>query len=124
LHAIDDATIDINPADVAAGEPIFNLACSMCHGLNLRSPGSPGPDLRESRIALSEQGVWSVVHDGALLERGMPQYTTLDRQQVRAIYAYIRAGARKALETGDPSAAAASRSDEATNGEVTRPGQP
>jgi quinohemoprotein ethanol dehydrogenase len=96
----------------------------MCHGLNLRSPGSPGPDLRESRIALSEQGVWSVVHDGALLERGMPQYTTLDRQQVRAIYAYIRAGARKALETGDPSAAAASRSDEATNGEVTRPGQP
>lgn len=123
LHAIDDGTIEINPADAAAGEPIFNLACSMCHGLNLRSPGSPGPDLRESRIALSEQGIWSVVHDGALLERGMPQYTTLDRQQVRDIYAYIRAGAREAAKTGDPSAEATNRSDAAMNGEASRPAQ-
>ena len=123
LHAIDDATIEIKPAEVAAGELIFNLACSMCHGLNLRSPGSPGPDLRESQIALSEQGVWSVVHDGALLERGMPQYTTLDRQQLRDVYAYIRAGARKALETGNPSAGAdhrVRRHDERRG--VSRPG--
>ena len=100
LKALDDPAIQINPADVAAGQAIFNLACSACHGLNLNSPGAPGPDLRESPIALSEKGIWAVVHDGTLLERGMPQYPTLGSQQVREIYAYIRAGAREARAAG------------------------
>ena len=65
VNALDDPAIQIDGADVAAGQAIFNLACSVCHGLNLESPGSPGPDLRESRIALSEKGIWTVVHDGA-----------------------------------------------------------
>ena len=106
VKAVDDPTIQIREADVMTGQAIFNLACAVCHGLNLRSPGSPGPDLRESRIALSEQGVFAVVHEGTLLERGMPQYTTLGPQQIREIYAYIRAGAREALGTRKPSNAA------------------
>jgi quinohemoprotein ethanol dehydrogenase len=99
LNALDDPALEINDADARAGQAIFNLACSVCHGLNLNSPGSPGPDLRESRIALSEKGIWTVVHDGALLEKGMPQYLTLGPQQIREIYAYIRAGAREAQDT-------------------------
>jgi len=97
VNALDDPAIEIHASDVQAGQALFNRACSVCHGLNLRSPGSPGPDLRESKIALSEQGVWAVVHDGTLLERGMPQYASLGPDQVRQIYAYIRAGAREAL---------------------------
>jgi quinohemoprotein ethanol dehydrogenase len=107
VKALDDPTIQISEADVRAGQAIFNVACALCHGLNLHSAGSPGPDLRESTIALSEQGVWAVVHEGTLLERGMPQYPTFGEPQVRQIYAYIRAGARKALGTPNPSAAGA-----------------
>jgi quinohemoprotein ethanol dehydrogenase len=104
VNALDDPALEIKAADVAAGQALFNLACSACHGLNLNSPGSPGPDLRESRIALHEAGIWTVVHDGALLEHGMPQYPTLGPQQVHEIYAYIRAGAREALTPGNAAA--------------------
>jgi quinohemoprotein ethanol dehydrogenase len=97
VSALDDPSVQIDAADIAPGQAIFNLACAVCHGLNLHSPGSPGPDLRESRIALSEKGIWAVVHEGTLLERGMPQYPALGQQEVRQIYAYIRAGARQAL---------------------------
>lgn len=99
VNAVDDPALQIKPADVAAGQALFNMACAVCHGLNLRSPGSPGPDLRESRMALPESGVWAVVHEGTLLERGMPQYPSLGPEQVRQIHAYIRAGAREALGT-------------------------
>ena len=37
------------------------------------------------------------MHDGALIERGMPRFDTLTREQVMQIYAYIRAGAREAI---------------------------
>jgi quinohemoprotein ethanol dehydrogenase len=96
LDALDDPALAIDAADAAAGQGIFNLACSGCHGLNLTSPGAPGPDLRESRIALSEAGIWAAVHDGVLLEKGMPQFGTLGRKEVHDIYLYIRAGARAA----------------------------
>jgi len=46
---------------------------------------------------LSEQGVWTAVHDGTLIARGMPRVPTLTRDQARQIHAYIRAGARAAL---------------------------
>jgi len=104
LNALDDPAVTITDADAAAGQAIFNLACSACHGLNLTSPGAPGPDLRESRIALSESGIWAAVHDGALLEKGMPQFAMLSPQQVHEIYAYIRAGARLALARGKDAA--------------------
>jgi quinohemoprotein ethanol dehydrogenase len=107
LNALDDPALEINAADAQAGQAIFNLACSGCHGLNLTSPGSPGPDLRESRIALSEQGIWAAVHEGALLQKGMPQFTMLGPQEVHEIYAYIRAGARAALANGKAGATGA-----------------
>jgi len=97
VKAVDGPTLQIKEADVQAGQAMFNLVCAACHGLNLRSAGAPGPDLRESHIALMEDGVWSVVHDGALLSHGMPAFPMLPREQVRQIHAYIRAGAREAL---------------------------
>ena len=105
LNALDDPAVTIDDADAAAGQAIFNLACSACHGLNLTSPGAPGPDLRESQLALSESGIWAAVHDGALLKKGMPQFATLGPQEVHEIYVYIRAAARAALRSRRVSAA-------------------
>lgn len=98
VHAVDDPSLKLNPADVSAGSGIF-LACAVCHGRNLVSAGGPGPDLRESQIALHPESFWNVVHDGALIQNGMPKFASLTREQVMQIYAYIRAGARDALGT-------------------------
>jgi quinohemoprotein ethanol dehydrogenase len=101
VKALDDPSLKLSESDVQQGHAVFNLACGTCHGLNLRAAGAPGPDLRESRLALTEEGLWAVVHDGAMIARGMPQFSTLGRPQVHQIYAYVRAGAREALTNGD-----------------------
>jgi hypothetical protein len=41
--------------------------------------------------------MWKVLHEGALLPRGMPRFTTLSQEQSGQIHAYIRAGARLEL---------------------------
>jgi len=101
VKAVDDPSVQIRDADVAAGRDLF-LACAVCHGRDLVSAGAPGPDLRESRVALDPDALWTVLHDGALLQSGMPRFETLTREQVMQIYAYIRAGAREALGTRRP----------------------
>ena len=98
---MDDPAIQLNQADVAAGHAIF-LACAACHGRELVSTGGPAPDLRESRVALNPDSFWAVVHDGALIQRGMPDFKSFTREQVMQIYAYIRAGARQAIAAGKP----------------------
>jgi quinohemoprotein ethanol dehydrogenase len=96
VNALDDSAFEIKASEVAAGRSLFT-ACAVCHGRDLVSAGAMAPDLRESRIALDPNNLWTVLHDGALLESGMPRFETLSREQVMQIYAYIRAGAREAL---------------------------
>jgi quinohemoprotein ethanol dehydrogenase len=95
VRAVDDPKIRLDPADVAAGHALY-MACGLCHGRDLVSAGAPGPDLRESQLALDPEAFWSVVHDGALIQAGMPRFEMLTRQQVMQLYAYVRAGARQA----------------------------
>jgi quinohemoprotein ethanol dehydrogenase len=95
IHPVDNPALKLNPADVAAGHAMF-MACAACHGRNLVAAGGPAPDLRESQIALDPDAFWHVVHDGALMENGMPRYSIFTRLQVLQFYAYIRAGAREA----------------------------
>jgi quinohemoprotein ethanol dehydrogenase len=73
------------------------MACAACHGRNLVAVGGPAPDLRESTIALNPEAFWSVVHDGALIERGMPRFGIFGKPQIEALRQYIRAGARSEL---------------------------
>ena len=93
VRAVDDASLVIDPADAEAGRLLYNV-CSGCHGRNLVSSGAPGPDLRESVLALDPEAFWQVVHGGALLARGMPRYTWLTREQGMQLHAYVRAEAR------------------------------
>ncbi len=111
IQPIDDPAIRISQADAAAGQPLFTGNCAACHGLDAVSGGAPGPDLRELPVALQADTLWQVVHDGALLKRGMPPFKNLSRQQSDQIHAFIRARARAELGTGKqlPAAAGASR---------------
>ncbi|CAN7408647.1 PQQ-dependent dehydrogenase, methanol/ethanol family [Phenylobacterium sp. LjRoot219] len=96
VRALDDPTLKIRPEDVAAGQQLF-MRCATCHGRDLVGAGGPAPDLRESQIALDPEMFWTVVRDGALLQRGMPQFADLTPEQMVQLYAYIRAGAREAI---------------------------
>jgi quinohemoprotein ethanol dehydrogenase len=98
VHPVDDPKVQLDPADVAAGKQLY-MNCILCHGRELTGAGAPAPDLRESRIALDRNALWNVVHDGGLMNQGMPRFETMTRRQVGQLYAYIRAGARKALQS-------------------------
>ncbi len=103
VNAVDDPSLALNPADVAAGRQLFS-ACAGCHGGGAESAGAPGPDLRESPIALNVDALYRVLHEGAFLRSGMPRYEELTREDVRQLHAYIRDRARAAIngDSGEP----------------------
>ena len=82
VKALDDPSLQLNQADVEAGHALF-MQCAICHGLNLNSTGSPGPDLRESAIALRLDTLSALLQQGTLLSGGMPRFETLNQEQVR-----------------------------------------
>jgi quinohemoprotein ethanol dehydrogenase len=98
VHALDDPTLKLNEADVTAGRAL-SVQCAACHGVGLQSTGTPGPDLRESAIALKLDSFTTLLRSGALLEQGMPRFQQLTDDQIRELYAYVRAKAREALGT-------------------------
>ena len=102
VHALDDPSVVLNEDDVRAGQLLFGMCGALCHGLQAEGAGAPGPDLRESSVALSEDALWEVVHNGALMQKGMPAYPQLTRQQVHQIYSFIRARAREELGLRKP----------------------
>ncbi|MGE3692170.1 MAG: PQQ-binding-like beta-propeller repeat protein, partial [Novosphingobium sp.] len=96
VHALDDPALVLNEADVQAGRAL-SVQCAACHGVGLQSTGTPGPDLRESNIALDLAAMSQVLKQGLLMERGMPRFQNLTDEQIRQLHAYIRARAREAL---------------------------
>ena len=96
IHPLDNPTEVLDPKTVALGKAL-SLACAACHGRNLVSAGGPAPDLRESAIPLDPAAFRSVVHDGALMERGMPRFGTFTTKQIEGVRQYIRSRARAAL---------------------------
>jgi quinohemoprotein ethanol dehydrogenase len=109
VHAVDDPKLQFGAADVAAGHTLY-MACALCHGRDLVAVGS-APDLRESQAALDPEAFYAIVHDGALLQKGMPRFDMLSREQVRQVWSYIRAGARQAAaaQAGDKAPAKVQR---------------
>ena len=99
VNAVDDPAIRIDPVAAETGHQLF-LACALCHGRHAKSAGSPGPDLRESALALDKDAFLQVVKGGALLEKGMPRYDDLTREQALQIWMYVRSAAREAKRGG------------------------
>jgi quinohemoprotein ethanol dehydrogenase len=92
----DNSAEVLDPQQVAMGQAMF-MACAACHGRQAVGAGGPAPDLRESAIPLSSEAFWTVVHDGTLIERGMPPVAMFGKPQVEAIRQYIRARSRAEL---------------------------
>jgi quinohemoprotein ethanol dehydrogenase len=101
VQAVDDPTIHIHEADVEPGKELFGKYCTTCHGFNITS-GAVAPDLRESQIALHRENLWNILHDGALLQNGMPRFPELTEAQIGQIYAYVRSRARETLSGLQP----------------------
>ncbi len=101
VYAVDDPSIILDEAAVKAGQGM-TFMCGACHGMQFHSGGAPGPDLRESALALSEENFWQVVHEGALKERGMPSFPMLGRAQVHQLWSSLRAASREVLGTRKP----------------------
>lgn len=96
VAALDDPALKLSEADVAAGRGL-SIQCAACHGVGLHATGTPGPDLRESGIALKLDSFSQLLKSGALMEQGMPRFETLTDAQIRQLHAYIRAKAREGL---------------------------
>lgn len=93
VAALDDPDLVLDPADVAAGHAL-SVRCAACHGVGLHATGTPGPDLRESAIALDLDSLSDLLRSGTLMERGMPRFEMLTDEQIRQLHAYIRSRAR------------------------------
>ena len=101
VNALDDPAVKLDQEQVETGKELYTR-CMGCHGRALVATGGPAPDLRESPIALDREAFLSVLRDGTLLPRGMPQFAMLKQEQALQIYAYIRSEARKARNAGTP----------------------
>jgi len=97
----DDPAEVLDPKQAAMGKAMF-IACAACHGRGLDGVGGPAPDLRESSLPLNADAFFTVVHDGALIEHGMPSFGMFDKPQVEAIRQYIRATTRADLAKQHP----------------------
>ena len=87
----------LDPAQVAAGGKVYGMNCSGCHGGQAQSAGAPGPDLRESALALDRTLFTQVVRDGAALPKGMPRFQAFSAEQLGQLWSYVRAMAREEL---------------------------
>ncbi len=96
VRAVDEPSLIIDDLQASAGSLLFNSSCAGCHGAGLEATGRSLP-ICENRAALSWDAFRSVVHDGALAGANMPQYDDLTEADLRALYMYIRRGAREAL---------------------------
>lgn len=97
VRPLDDPALVLAADEVAAGAQLYGASCSGCHGGQAQSAGAPGPDLRESAIALDRAAFVGVVREGALLPKGMPRFETFSDRQLDQLRSYIREMARVEL---------------------------
>jgi quinohemoprotein ethanol dehydrogenase len=102
VNALDDPGLALSEVDVNAGRSL-SVRCAACHGVGFHSTGTPGPDVRESGIALRLDTFRELLKSGALMSRGMPRFADLSEAEVRQLHAYIRARAREVLGRRKPS---------------------
>jgi quinohemoprotein ethanol dehydrogenase len=91
---VDDATFIADAAAEERGGIAYGKNCMFCHGPAGIS-GGMAPDLRESAVILSAPAFKSIVHAGALLTNGMPQFEELSDRELEDTRSYLRARAHE-----------------------------
>ncbi|WP_336962724.1 PQQ-dependent dehydrogenase, methanol/ethanol family [Sphingobium aquiterrae] len=94
LPVQDDPAFAVDPAKAKIGAGIYNSSCIICHGAGMMSGGA-APDLRKSAVPLDAESFGAVVHDGALMARGMPSFGILKPEDLEGLRHYIRQRARE-----------------------------
>jgi quinohemoprotein ethanol dehydrogenase len=92
IEPIADPGYVADPLKESAGAQSFAERCMTCHG-PAGMAGGQGPDLRASALILSPDGFKSVLHDGLLLDRGMPGFQELSDAEIEVLRQYIRSRA-------------------------------
>jgi quinohemoprotein ethanol dehydrogenase len=102
VKVAEDGKVRLDQAAIARGAVAFMSHCILCHGFGARSPGTPGPDLRESAAAMDEAALTALLQQGGLEPRGMPKFDEFTPANVRDLQMYIRAMARDARGAAKP----------------------
>ncbi len=95
VDALDPPDFVIDDKAAERGAALF-VNCAMCHGGGARSAGVPGPDLRESPVALDQAAFSSLLSNGGLEANGMPRFQDYSQDELRDLYMFIRSKAREA----------------------------
>ncbi|HKT77044.1 MAG TPA: PQQ-binding-like beta-propeller repeat protein [Sphingobium sp.] len=95
----DDPSFMVDPDKAKIGAAIFNTSCVICHGSGMMAGGA-APDLRKSAVPLDAETFKSVVHDGALMARGMGSFAQLTDAELEGLRHYIRQRARETAPKG------------------------
>lgn len=90
----EDPAFVIDPAKAKIGAGIYNSSCITCHGSGMMAGGA-APDLRKSGVPLDADTFRAVVHDGALMARGMGAFGELSDADLEGLRHYIRQRARE-----------------------------
>jgi len=85
----EDPDFKVDEALAKRGAEPFGRYCIWCHGLDGKAGGS-APDLRASAVPQSAEAFANVVHEGALLDHGMPKFDFFTPDQLAAIRQYLR----------------------------------
>ncbi len=93
----DDPAFVVDEGAAGRGADQFAKRCAICHGAGLNAGGT-APDLRKAAAPMSAEGFSAVLHDGALVENGMPRFQELTPAEIAELRAYIRREARAALK--------------------------
>ena len=92
VEALEDPGYRPNETLSAKGADIFGLRCLSCHGFNAVA-GGYAPDLRASGVPQSAETFRSIVHDGAMLSNGMPNFPELSNSDLESLRQYLRSRA-------------------------------
>jgi len=93
MELVDDPALQLDMARVREGSDLFAVNCLNCHGMAAVGGGA-APDLRSSPVILSPEAFGQVVHEGLLVQRGMPRFQNLGRQELDALRQYVAFRAR------------------------------
>ena len=92
-----------DPAVVARGKMLYEVACTACHGIDLRGGQLNGPNLLRSQLVLNDQEGELIlpIVQGARAERGMPALP-IPPEDVKAIAEYIHSVVGSSRGQGAP----------------------